>query len=47
MPWVGAFLFNPCAVLILPQIHDIVEGLIYLHQLDIVHGDLKGVRTLI
>lgn len=29
-----------------PQLSGIVSGMIYLHGNSIVHGDLKGVRTL-
>ena len=28
------------------QLSDVAEGLHYLHSCDVVHGDLKGVRTL-
>lgn len=31
-------------MIIRPQISDVAAGLAYLHKLDIVHGDLKGVR---
>ena len=36
---------DECYVLLIPstQLIDTVNGLEYLHQNDIVHGDLKGV----
>jgi serine/threonine protein kinase len=29
------------------QLMDIVNGLIYLHSLNIIHGDIKGVSTVL
>ncbi|KAJ7860036.1 hypothetical protein B0H13DRAFT_1639741, partial [Mycena leptocephala] len=31
----------------LSELNDIIRGLTYLHNLDVVHGDLCGVRGII
>ena len=36
-----------CYLLIPPQLADAAEGLTYIHDTNIIHGDLKGVSPLV
>ena len=36
--------YNLTLVLMLRQLLDICQGLLFLHSHDVIHGDLKGVR---
>ncbi|EMD36223.1 hypothetical protein CERSUDRAFT_84290 [Gelatoporia subvermispora B] len=44
---VMAYLSRNCTCNRLQLLHDIAEGLKYLHEMGVVHGDLKGVNVLV
>lgn len=46
-PLVGNCLSSLCRELMTYKIMDIIDGLVYLHSENTVHGNLKGVRTTI
>lgn len=40
-------MYRPCLSAQVIQIYEAAQGLEYLHSVDIIHGDLRGVYTLL